>query len=436
MVSSILQRSSLRVVLVSALSCVPFFSLSAQQPAPSPAPAGGGGAGGAGGAGGTTGGSVGTTPGRGQQQPQTIPGQRDQRDPFGEMMQNRPVFLSGKVVMEDGTPPPDAVTIERVCGGSVRPEAYTDSKGRFSFQLGQNQGMMADASMSSADTMPGMPGRNSGMMGMGGRGGISERDLAGCELRANLAGFRSESVNLAGRRALDNPDVGTIILRRLAKVEGFTFSATTAFAPKDAKKAYEKGLQASKKKKWPEAEENLQKATASYPKFAAAWYELGTVYQQQGKLEDARKSYLESVKADEKYVTPYAQLARLAGAEQKWNDVSEYTGKVIRLNPYFSPDIYYVGAVANFNLQKADQAEEYAREALKLDTQKRNPRINHLLGIILAQKEAYPEAAENMRAFLKRVPEGPDAETVKKQLAEVERRMGGNATAQGQQTAQ
>ena len=68
------------------------------------------------------------------------------------MMQSRPVFLSGKVVMEDGTPPPDAVTIERVCGGSVRPEGYTDSKGRFSFQLGQNQGMMADASMSSADT--------------------------------------------------------------------------------------------------------------------------------------------------------------------------------------------------------------------------------------------------------------------------------------------
>ena len=179
-----------------------------------------------------------------------------------------------------------------------------------------------------------------------------------------------------------------------------------------------------------------KKRLRSYPKFAAAWYELGTVYQQQAKLEDARKAYLESIKADEKYVTPYAQLARLAGAEQKWEDVSEYTGKVIRLNPYFSPDIYYVGAVANFNLQKADQAEEYAREALKLDTQKRNPRINHLLGIILAQKQAYPEAAENMRLFLKRVPDGPDAENVKKQLAEVEKRMGNNATAQGQQTAQ
>lgn len=352
-------------------------------------------------------------------------------------MQNRPIFLSGKVVMDDGTPPPDSVTIERVCGSTVRPEAYTDSKGRFSFQLGQNQHMMADASMGSlADTMsgPGMSGRGGGMMGPS-RGGVSERDLMGCELRATLAGFRSEPVNLSGRRAMDNPDVGSIILHRLAKVEGFTFSGTTAFAPKDAKKAYEKGLQASKKKKWPEAEQNMQKAVELYPKYAAAWYDLGAVYQQQAKIEDARKAYLASIQADEKYVTPYAQLARISGAEQKWPEVAEYAGKVIKLNPYFSPEIYYVSAVANFNLRKIDMAEEHAREASKLDSQQRNPRINHLLGVILAQKEAYPEAAENMRTFLKKIPTGPDADNVKKQLAEIERRMNPEA-AQGQQLAQ
>ena|SRR5436190_150518 len=433
MCSSILLRSSLRVVLVSTLIGGPALRAFAQG-TPAPAPAGGGNTGGnTGGA--APGGNTGQRPGT-QQPQQPVPGrdQRQQQDPFGEM-QNRPVFLSGKVIMEDGTPPPDTVTIERVCGSTVRPEAYTDTKGRFSFQVGQNQGMMADASMgSAADSIGGgMPGRAGTM---GGRGGISERDLSGCELRANLAGFRSEAVNLTGRRAMDNPDVGTIILKRLAKVEGFTFSATSAFAPKDAKKAFEKGSQAAKKKKWAEAEENLQKATSTYPKYAAAWYELGTVYQQQSKPEDARKAYLESIKADEKFVSPYAQLARLAGAENKWPEVAEYTAKVIKLNPYYSPDIYYVGAVAHFNLQKADQAEEYAREAIKLDTQKRNPRLNHLLGVILAQKEAYPEAAENMRAFLKRVPDGPDADNVKKQLAEIERRMGASATAQGQQTAQ
>ena len=346
-----------------------------------------------------------------------------------------PVFLSGKVVMDDGTPPPEPVVIERVCGAVVRPEGYSDTKGRFNFQLGQNQGMMPDASMSSmGEAMPGTSQRSgSGNMMGTGRGGFNERDLTGCELRANLPGFRSEAVNLSGRRALDNPDVGTIILHRLAKVEGFTFSATTAYAPKDAKKAYEKGSQLIKKKKLDEAEKELQKAVDSYPKFAVAWYELGTVYQQQKKLPEAKEAYQQSIKADEKYVSPYAQLARIAGAEGKWPETSEYAAKVIHLNPYYSPEIYYINAVAYFNQNKISEAEENAREAAKLDAQHRNPRINHLLGVILAQKEAYPEAAENMRTFLKRVPEGPDADNVKKQLAEVERRMGKSTTAQQNQ---
>ncbi|HYI95742.1 MAG TPA: tetratricopeptide repeat protein [Bryobacteraceae bacterium] len=431
MTSCHLIRSGLRIVLVSALSCT---LLPAQNP-PAPAPPAGGGQQGGGqtGAGNPGAGRPGGQQ-PGQQQPGQQPGQmpgRNQQDPFSEM-QNRPVFLSGKVIMDDGTPPPDSVVIERVCGSVVRPEAHTDSKGRFSFQLGQNQAMMADASMSSiGDPIGAAPGRGGGMMGPSGRG-ISERDLMGCELRANLAGFRSEPVNLSGRRALDNPDVGTIILHRLAKVEGFTFSATSAYAPKDAKKAFEKGSEAAKKKKWADAETNFQKAVDTYPKYAAAWYELGLVHQQQQKLEEAKKAYQGSIQADGKFVTPYAQLARIAGAEQKWPEVAEYTSKVIKLNPYFSPDIYYISAVANFNLQKFDAAEEDAREALKLDAQKKNPRANHLLGLILAQKEKYPEAAENMRTFLKRVPEGPDAENVKKQLAEVERRMGASSTAQGQ----
>jgi tetratricopeptide (TPR) repeat protein len=330
-------------------------------------------------------------------------------------------------MLDDGTPPPTGVQIERVCGMTVRTEGYTNQKGQFSFQLGQNQQMMLDASQSSVGDI--------GNMSRGGQGGISERELNGCEVRANLPGFRSDVVMLAGRRSMDNPDVGIIVLHRLAKVEGFTFSGTSINAPKEATKAYEKGSQAAKKKKWKDAEEQLRKAVDAYPKYAVAWYELGTVYHQQNNVPQAREAYQNAIKADEKYVSPYAQLARIEGAEQKWPNVAELTAKVIRLNPYFSPDMYYISAVANFNLQKLDVAEDHAREASKMDPQQRNPRISQLLGLLLAQKEAYPEAAENMRAFLKRVPDGPDAENVKKQLAEVERRMN-TGQAAGAQAAQ
>ena len=66
-------------------------------------------------------------------------------------------------------------------------------------------------------------------------------------LRARLAGYRSQTISLANRRPMDPPDVGTILLHRLGASEGSTISAVSLRAPKDAKKAYDKGLDALKK---------------------------------------------------------------------------------------------------------------------------------------------------------------------------------------------
>src|SRR5436305_1095648 len=86
---------------------------------------GGGGTGGGAGAGG--GGNIPspnpTTPTRPTTPTTPSPGQQS---PFPTDMR-RPIFLSGKVLVSDGSLPPDPVTIERVCQGYVRPEGYTDS---------------------------------------------------------------------------------------------------------------------------------------------------------------------------------------------------------------------------------------------------------------------------------------------------------------------
>jgi tetratricopeptide (TPR) repeat protein len=270
-------------------------------------------------------------------------------------------------------------------------------------------------------------GGNRGSGGIGGPRGVSERDLMGCEVRATLAGFRSDMVSLSGRRAMDNPDLGVIVLHRMAKVDGFTFSGTSAFAPKDAKKAYEKGKEAVKKNKEADAERELQKAVDLYPKYAVAWYELGTVYQKQKKLDDARKCYAESLKADSKFVSPYAQLTKLAAVDQNWQQTVEYSDKLLKLNPYFSPEVYFYNAVANLNLKNLDAAEEHAREGLKMDTQNRTPRMNQVLGVVLAQKQDFKGAAESMRSYLKLAPTAPDVDHVKRQLEEIERQLAPDA---------
>ncbi|HEX2727707.1 MAG TPA: tetratricopeptide repeat protein [Beijerinckiaceae bacterium] len=127
-------------------------------------------------------------------------------------------------------------------------------------------------------------------------------------------------------------------------------------------------------------------------------------------------------------------MARLAVAEQKWPEVADAAEKALKLNPYLAPDIYFYSAVANLNLQKLDIAEEHAQQALKLDERHRFPKINHLLGVIHAQRQNYPKAAENLRDYLKFAPQAADADAVRKQLAELEKMAGGEAG--GQQATQ
>src|SRR5207247_9819665 len=81
-----------------------------------------------------------------------------------------------------------------------------------------------------------------------------ERDLFGCENRANLPGFISQSIVFGFRQSMDNPNIGTILIRPLENVRGYTFSITTALASKDARKAYEEGIQDAKKQKWSDAD--------------------------------------------------------------------------------------------------------------------------------------------------------------------------------------
>jgi len=157
-------------------------------------------------------------------------------------------------------------------------------------------------------------------------------------------------------------------------VEGTTISATSLNAPKDAKKAYEKGREAIKNKKLDQARTQLEKAVAIYPKYASAWYELGTVYERDKQIEAARKAYGESLAADSKYVSPYLRLASLSVMEQKWKDVVDSTNRLIKLNPLDFPAAYFFNSVANYNLENLDAAEKSARETLSGTTSTVSPR--------------------------------------------------------------
>jgi tetratricopeptide (TPR) repeat protein len=313
----------------------------------------------------------------------------------------------------DGSAPPEPVKLERVCNaGRARPEGYTDPHGSFSITLGQETGILPDASESPIGREVTAPDPSRG---------IRQTELMTCELRAVLPGYRSDTIPLANRRYMDTPDIGTIVLRPLMNVEGLTTSATSALAPKDAKKAFDKGLESVKKNNPDEAQKSFQKATETYPRYAAAWFELGRIYEQRDHFVEARNAYNQAITSDDRYINPYERLYMMAFNESKWQEVADITDRVAHLNPYDYPQAYYYNAVANLKLEKYDAAEKSAREAVKLDAKRQNPKANYVLGVILTQKRDYTAAAECLRAYLKDAPNAPDADRVKKLLAEVEK---------------
>lgn len=332
------------------------------------------------------------------------------------------ILVSGKVVIDDGSTLSEPAAIQSVCQGRTHLEAYTDSKGRFSFQikspsLNRNDAITKDASDSSStmlvreslDTAT----KDSNQM---------YTFLRDCQLRAVAPGFTSSIVEIMGKsRDIGPADVGTLTLHRMAQVEGFTISATTAQAPHNARKHYDKGRELEKNANWDAALASFQKAVVEYPTYAVAWLEIGRVQEQKGDTAGARQSLSLALAADSKFVSPYHELAEIAAHEEKWQEVVDATDQVLKLNPVNFPHDWWLNAVGYFNLKNYDAAAKSATRGLETDTQHEIPRLEYLLGMALVQKHEFASGVEHMRTYVRLAPNALDVDLVRKQADEVEK---------------
>ena len=320
------------------------------------------------------------------------------------------LFLSGKVALDDGGELTDAATIESVCNGDRHFEAYTDRKGNFSFEFGKQRNLGMD-DISTNGSLAGEP-----------RTALQQRrELQSCELVAVLPGFTSQTVELSALDHSESNNVGTIVLHRLAHVEGFTISATTAMAPSKAKKDYEKGRSEEQKKKWDAAEKKFEQAVQAYPRYAVAWLELGRVQLELKNNAAARQSLQQAVAADSQFVSPHQLLALIALQEQHWQEVVDETSTVLRLNPLSFPQDWYYNSAANYYLGKMDVAEKSARQGIQTDVEHHVPKLEYLLGAILARKHDYQGATEHMRNYVRLAPKATDVAQVNDQIAKIEK---------------
>ncbi|HEY3740811.1 MAG TPA: hypothetical protein VGL53_13255 [Bryobacteraceae bacterium] len=301
-----------------------------------------------------------------------------------------PMVVNGKVMLEDGSRPPIKVSVKFHCGSSPAfLEVRSDKKGEFVFQLGDSSfASRAFESYSNAQTRY-------------------------CELTANAPGYQTAKAPVPMHGGLPTPDEIKIVLHALAS-EGKTVSLSDALAPAEAKEAFEKARQDPK-----HARAELMKAVEIYPKYAAAWYELGKL-QMDASESAARQSFQKSLEADPKFLPAYDRLSVLALNEHQWQELADISARLLdNAGALEYPQAYYYNAQANLTLNHLDLAEKSARQALLQDP-KRFVRANYLLGLVYARRGQFGPASEQLKVYLASAP--PDADPIKKQLADFEMR--------------
>ena len=395
---------------------------------------GGGGGGGGGSSRDTSGGAgatQGTSGGGNQGQSQGTFGNQNQRnDPFGQnqnpfgVQQQRPLYLHGKVVTNDGLPPQEPVVVQRVCMGNTFPEGYTDTKGRFSFQVGGDIAMLTtDASVSGAGLSGGIgPGGTYTTEGIR-QVGPGRFDLSACALRAELSGYRSDDLQLGMYSVMGNNDVGVITLYRLDGLVGNVVSALTLQAPKNAQKAYQNGLREMRKKKpnYKKSVTQLEKAVSAYPQFAAAWAAMGDAKLGMNDQAGAREAFTKAVDADPDYLKPYEPLIRMAVEEQDWTGMETLGNAYLKLNPN-SGNVRFLTAVAALNTGQHERAEEMVLAMRANDSGQRFPQSYQIMGLIHEQRAEFDKAADQYRTFVKisNEPESPNVQQIERKLHEWE----------------
>ncbi len=292
------------------------------------------------------------------------------------------IIVIGHVKMENGSPPPVIVSIQRECSDVYgdAPGPLTDKKGQWVWRLD-----------------------------------LDPTRTRSCVFLAHHDGYTSTRIDASGLnenhldRTVNVPD----IVLSPAIPDPYTIHTSGDDFPGKSKGPFLRAMKAIDAHQMPEAIKDLQAAVDGSPKFSDGWHALGVVYDKTGHKEEAKDAYMKAINADPKMLRAYVTLARVCLQLKDWQcaaDTSERMTKIDRKHNY--PEIYMHEAVARFELKDLAGAEQCADEMIRLDPTSKFPRIEYVLGRILEAKGDINGAREHMMKYLSLDAASKDKEQV------------------------
>jgi hypothetical protein len=292
------------------------------------------------------------------------------------------IIMEGKVAMPDGTPPPKTVGIERVCSdyNGDAPGPTTDKKGHYTWTLKLAPDVQRDCFMQARLT-----------------GFTSTRfQLGDMKLADFTAGTNKVQIPDLVLSPKDNGGANNVGLVDLSVVPG---------KARDAYKLASKALDANNVE---EGMRQLKIVVAAAPKFADGWSNLGSVYERQRMLMDAKDALQKAIEADPKAPAPYLRLARVANKLGDWDTAAKSEDSLLAIEKRFYPEIYLQQAITRFEKKDLAGAEESIKTLQSMDPGHKQVRAEYVLGRIALAKGDLPAAKEHIANYIKLDGTAPD----------------------------
>jgi len=299
------------------------------------------------------------------------------------------LIIRGKVTMQDGSPPPKTVGIERICSdiqGSA-PGPITDKKGEYLWRMD-----------------------------------VDPMNTRACRLRANLPGYVSTEIDISALNGYIKKEIEleTIILGPRSP-DPNSLNSSNSDVPAKARSAWKAAMMAVDAGNPQEAVTHLQQVVMESPKFGRGWHTLGLLYDNIDKLPEARDAYQHAIEADPKLLPPYVMLSKVCGRLRDWECGRQAADTYLKLDAKrLYPEVYFYQAVALYELKNLDgakaSAEEALQEANRPDLKKKVVRAEFVLAKVAAAKRDYPAARDHVSKYLAADPNTPDADQLKAYL--------------------
>lgn len=191
----------------------------------------------------------------------------------------------------------------------------------------------------------------------------------------------------------------------------YTVSARELKIPGKARNEYVKGLGSLAKNDLAGSVSHFTKATQAFPDFYEAFYHIGVAEMRRGRLEETLPAFQKAIDlSGGKYAWADFGMGYLLYVEGKTEEAVTALKRGLEVDGN-SPDGYAILGMALLRLDRPDEAEKCAREALL-----RNPNFAQgylVLSDAYGRRREYRAQLQGLEAYLKLEPNGAESELVR-----------------------